>query len=56
MDNIDVVEETALTVEKKHLVLVLLHLGSKSLQNRTILKESLKNILDCSKLQIVFKK
>ena len=50
-----VVKETTLTVEKKPLVLVLPYLGSISLQTRTKLKKSLKNILNCSKLQIVFK-
>ena len=54
MDNIHVVKETTLTVEKKPLVLVLPYLGSISLQTRTKLKKSLKNI-NCCKLQIVFK-
>ena len=44
MDNIHVVTETTLTVEKKPLVLVLLYLGSISLQTTTKLKKSLKNI------------
>ena len=55
MDNIHVVKETTLTVEKKPLVLVLPYLGSISLQTRTKLKNSLKNILNCCKLQITFK-
>ena len=55
MDNIHVVKETILTVEKKPLILVLLYLDSISLQTRTKLKKSLKNILNCCKLQIVFK-
>ena len=55
MDNIPMVKETTLTVEKKLLVLVLPYLSSISLQNRTKLKNSLKNILYCCKLQIVFK-
>ena len=55
MDNIDVVKETTLTVEKKALVLVLPYLGSTSLQTRTKLKKSLKHILNCYKLQIVVK-
>ena len=55
MENIHVVKETTLTVEKKPLVLVLPYLGSISLQTRTKLKKSLKNILNCCKLQIVFK-
>ena len=52
MDNIHVVKETTLTVEKKPLVLVLPYLGSISLQTK--LKKSLKSILNCCKLQIVF--
>ena len=55
MDNIHVVKETTLTVEKKPLVLVLPYLDSTSLQTRTKLKKSLRNILHCCKLQIVFK-
>ena len=55
IDKIHVVKETTLTVEKKPLVLVLPYLGSISLQTRTKLKKSLKNILNCCKLQIVFK-
>ena len=55
LDNIHIVKETTLTVEKKSLVLVLPYLGSISLQTRTKLKKSLKNILNCCKLQIVFK-
>ena len=55
MDNIHVVKETTLTVGKKPLVLVLPYLGSMSLQTRVKLKKSLKNILNCYKLQIVFK-
>ena len=50
-----VVKETTLTVEKKPLVLVLQYLGLISLQTRVKLKNSLKNILNCCKLQIVFK-
>ena len=53
MDNIHVVKETTLTVEKKALVLVLPYLGSISLQTINRLKKSLKNILNCSKLQLV---
>ena len=50
-----VVKETTLTVEKKSLVLVLPYLASISLQTTTKLKKSSKNILNCCKLQIVFK-
>ena len=55
MGNICVVKETTQTIEKKSLALVLPYLGSISLQTRTKLKKSLKNILNCCKLQIVFK-
>ena len=55
MDNVHVVKKTPLTNEKKPLILALLYLGSISLQTRTKLKKSLKNIVNCSKLQIVFK-
>ena len=55
MDNIHVVKDTTLTVENKPLVLVLPDLRSISLQTRTKLKKSLKNFLNCCKLQIVFK-
>ena len=52
MDNIHVVKETTLTVKKKPLVLIL---GLISLQTRTKLKKLLKKILNCCKLEIVFK-
>ena len=55
MDNIHVVKEITLVVEKKPPALVPPYLGSISLQTRTKLKKSLKNILNCCKLQIVFK-
>ena len=55
MDNILVVKETTLKVEKKPLVLVLPFLVSIFLQTRTKLKKSLKNIPKCWKLQKVFK-
>ena len=50
MDNVHVVKETTLTVEKKPLVLVLPYLGSISLEFRTKLKKLLKSILNCCKL------
>ena len=50
-----VVKEATLTVKKKPLVLVIPYLGSVSLQTRTKLKKSLKSILNCCKLQKVFK-
>ena len=55
MDNIHVVKEITLVVEKKPPALVPPYLGSISLQTRTKLKKSLKNILNCCKLHIVFK-
>ena len=55
MVNIHVVNGTTLTVEKNFLVLVLPYLGSISLQTRTKLKKLLKNILNCGKVQIVFR-
>ena len=48
-------KETTLTVEKKPILLVFPHIGSTSLQSRTKLKKSLKNVLSCCKLQILFK-
>ena len=55
MDNIHKVKKTTLKVEDEPLVLVLPYFGSKFLQTRTKLKKSFKNILNCCKLQIVFK-
>ena len=55
MDNIHEVKDTSLTVEKKPFVLVLPYLGSTPLQTRNKLKKSLKNILNCCKLQIVLR-
>ena len=55
MDNIHVVKETTLTGETNPHVLVLSYLGSIPLETRTKLKKSLKNILNCCKLQIVSK-
>ena len=48
MDNIHVVKE-------KPLAAILLELGSISLRSRPKLKKSLKNTLNCYKLQAVFK-
>ena len=47
MENIHVVEETTLIVEKKSLILVLSYLGSITLQNSIKLKKLLENILNC---------
>ena len=55
MDNIHIVRESTLTIEKKLLALVLPYLGSISLQSRIKLKKSLKHILNFRKIQIVFK-
>ena len=55
MDNMQVVKETTLTVAMRPLVPVLPYLSSISLQIMNKLKKSLKNILICCKLQIVFK-
>ena len=43
------------TVEKKRLLLVLPFLVIISLQTRTKLQEALKGVLNCCKLEIVFK-
>ena len=43
------------TVEKKTLILPLPYQGDISLQTRTKLRKSFKDILNCCKLQIVFK-
>ena len=55
MDNIHIVKENSLTVEKKRLIVVLSYLGSISLQTRTKVRNLLKNILNCCKLQILVK-
>ena len=55
LDNKYRVREKVITVPKKTLFLVLPYLGSLSLQTRTKLRKSLKGILNCCKLQIVFK-
>ena len=49
------VKETTLTGEKKPLILLLPCIGSISFQTWTKLKKSLKNILNCCELQLVFK-
>ena len=45
MDNIHVVKESTVTVEKKPLILVLSYLGSISLETMTKLKKSLRTSL-----------
>ena len=49
------IQEKLITVAKKTLFLVLPYLGPLSLQTRTILRKSLKGILNCCELKIVFK-
>ena len=56
LDNKYRIQEKVITVLKKHLFLVLPYLGPLLLQNRTKLRKSLKSILNCCKLQIVFKR
>ena len=48
-------QEKVITAPKKTLFLVLPYLRPLSLQTRTKLRKSLKGILNCCKLQIVFK-
>ena len=55
LDNKYRIQEKVITVPKKTLFLVLPYLGPLSLQTRTKLRKSLKDILNCCKLQIVFK-
>ena len=49
------VREKVITVPKKNLFLVLPYLGPLSLQTETKLRKSPKGIINCCKLQIVFK-
>ena len=55
LDNKYRIQEKVITVPKKPLFLVLPYLGPLSLQTRTKLRKFLKGILNCCKLQIVFK-
>ena len=55
LNNIHLVKENVPTVEKKRLLLVLPYLGIISLQTRTKLQQALKGVLNCCKLEIVFK-
>ena len=54
-DNIHLVKEKVLTVERKRLLLVLRYLGVISLQTRTKLQQAIKGVLNCCKLEIAFK-
>ena len=56
LDNKYRVRENVITVPKKTLFLVLPYVGPLSLETRTKLKKSLKGILNCCKLGIVFKR
>ena len=49
------IQEKVITVPRKKFFLILPYLGPLSLQTRTKLKKSLKGILNCCKLKIVFK-
>ena len=55
VDNKYTIQTKVITVPKKTLVLVLPYLGPLSLATRTTLRKPLKGILNCCKLQIVFK-
>ena len=55
IDNVLTESPAKLTVEKHLLILPLPFLGDISLQLRTELRKSFKNILNCCKVQIVFK-
>ena len=55
IDNKYRIQEKVITVPKKTFFLVLPYLEPLSLQTRTKLRKSLKGILTCCKLQIVFK-
>ena len=55
LDNKYRIQEKVITVLKKTLFLVVPDLGTLSLETRTKLRKSLKGILNCCKLQIVFK-
>ena len=55
LDNKYRIQEKVIRVPKKTLFLVLPYLGPLSLQTRIKLRKSLKGILNCCKLQIVFK-
>ena len=55
LENKHRIQEKLITVPKKNLILVLSYLGTWSLQTTTKLRRSLKGILNCGKLLIVFK-
>ena len=55
LNRIHILKENVLTVEKKPLRLVLPYLGTISLQTRTKLQKSIREVLNCCKLQVIFK-
>ena len=55
LNRIYILKEKIPTVEKKPLRLVLPYLGTISLQVRTKLQKSIKRVLNCCKLQVIFK-
>ena len=55
LDNKYRIQEKVITVPQKTLFLVCPYLGPLSLQNRAKLRKSLKGIINCCKLHIVFK-
>ena len=55
LNRIHILKEKVLTVEKKPLRLVLPYLGTISLETKTKLQIFIKGILNCCKLQVVFK-
>ena len=56
LSRIYIVKEKVPTAEKKPLRLVPHYLGTISLQTRTKLQKSIKGVLNCCKLQVIFKK
>ena len=55
LDNKHRMQEKVINVPRKSLLLILPYLGPLSLQTRTELRKPLRDILNCCKLQIVFK-
>ena len=54
LNRIHILKEKVPTAEKKPLRLVLLYLRTISLQTRTKLQKSIKWLLNCCKLQVIF--
>ena len=55
LNRIHVLKEKVPAVEKKSLRLAFPYLGTISMQTRTKLQKSIKGILNCCKLQVIFK-